>query len=124
MSSAEIDAYLAAVPEPQRTTLSSLRSTLQSLLPTADEGIAYGVPAYRVDGVAVAGFASYARHCSYFPMSGSVLSTVSASVEGYRTSKGALQFAIDAPLPTTLVRTLVKARLAELQQSTAGGKKR
>jgi uncharacterized protein YdhG (YjbR/CyaY superfamily) len=114
MSADEIDAYLAAVPEPQRTTLSTMRATLQAILPEADEGLAYGVPAYRVGGVAVAGFASATRHCSYFPMSGTVLAGLADQLAGYSTSKGALRFAVDDPLPPQMVRLLVDARLAEI----------
>lgn len=114
MSSSEIDAYLASVPEPQRTTLGTLRATLRSVLPTAEEGMAYGAPAFRVEGKAVAGFAAYERHCSYLPMSGSVLTTLADEVAGYETSKGALKFPVDAPLPKALVTKLVAARQAEI----------
>jgi len=121
MSVAEVDEYLAAVPEPQRTTLNALRRTLRSLLPDADEGIGYGVPVFRVDAKGVAGFAAYATHCSYLPMSGSVLGALGDEVAGYRTSKGALQFAVDEPLPQTLVETLVRARQAEITASRRPG---
>ncbi|MEI6362314.1 MAG: DUF1801 domain-containing protein [Actinomycetes bacterium] len=117
MSAQEIDAYLADVPEPQRTTLEALRSTLRSLLPEAEEGLAYGVPAFKVDGTGVAGFAAYQRHCSYFPMSGGILPALAEDLAGYTTSKGALKFPVDRPLPKTLVRRLVKARLAEIARA-------
>ena len=114
MSAADVDAYLAQLPEPQRTTLSELRSTLLALLPDATEGISYGVPCLKVKGKGVAGFAAYSGHNSYLPMSGSVLATVADDVAGYATSKGALKFPVDTPLPDELVRTLVAARLAEI----------
>lgn len=68
-----VDTYLAGAPEPQRTTLETLRTTLRSILPAAEEGLSYGVPAFKVSGRPVAGFAYFKRHCSYFPHSGSVL---------------------------------------------------
>lgn len=117
MSSTEIDAYLDTAPEPQRSTLTALRGTLLTLLPTAEEGLAYGVPAFRVDGVPVAGFAFSKAHCSYFPMSGSVLATLADEVSAYQTSKGALKFPVDAPLPKALVTRLVAARTAEIAQT-------
>ena len=114
MSAAEIDAYLETVPEPQRTTLTALRATLRSLLPTGEEGMAYGAPAFRVDGKAIAGFASFTGHCSYLPMSGNVVASLGDELAGYKTSKGAVQFPVAEPLPKPLVRKLVAARQAEL----------
>lgn len=119
MSSDEIDAYLASTPEPQRSTLTTLRASIRAILPDAEEGIAYGCPAFRVNGKAVAGFASYSHHCSYLPMSGSVLTTEADAVSDYETSKGALKFAVDTPLPVSLVRTLITARLAEISATAA-----
>jgi uncharacterized protein YdhG (YjbR/CyaY superfamily) len=117
VSTHEVDAYLRDVAQPQRNTLESLRETLRGLLPEAEEGLAYGVPCFKLDGAAVAGFAAYPKHCSYFPMSGSVLAAVSDHVVDYRTSKGALQFAVDTPPPDSLVRLLVSTRLAEIAVS-------
>jgi uncharacterized protein YdhG (YjbR/CyaY superfamily) len=114
VSANEIDDYLAAVPEPQRATLAALRATLRDLVPTATEGMNYGCPCFKVDGKSVAGFAAYKNHNSYLPMSGSVLATVADDVAAYKTSKGALTFALSTPLPAALVATLVKARLDEI----------
>ena len=71
-----IDDYLAGQPEPQRSTLAALRSTIAALLPRAEESIAYGAPAWKVDGTAVAGFAGFAKHCAYLPFSGAVTETL------------------------------------------------
>lgn len=109
-----VDEYLAGAPEPQRSTLGIVRETLRVLLPQGEEGLSYGVPVVRVDGKPVAGFAYFARHCSYFPHSGSVLAQVSDELTGYRWSKGTLQFPIDRPLPESLVALLVSTRLADL----------
>jgi uncharacterized protein YdhG (YjbR/CyaY superfamily) len=114
MASDDVDSYLAGVPEPQRSTLTALRRTLLRLLPDADEVMSYGAPSIKVEGVGVAGYAAYGKHCSYLPMSGSVLQTLVAEVAAYSTSKGALRFPVDQPLPDILVRMLVQARLAEI----------
>ena len=114
MTANPVDDYLAAVPEPGRSTLESLRATLRSLLPDAVEGLAYGAPAFRVGGTAVAGFAAFRAHLSYLPHSGSVLASLDGLVDGYETSKGALTFPLDEPLPEQLVDALVRARLAEI----------
>ena len=78
---------------------------INDALPAADKLAAAG---------AVAGFAAYRDHCSYLPMSGTVLSRVADEVAGYSTSKGALKFPVDQPLPDVLVTTLVRARQAEI----------
>jgi len=110
----EIDAYLAGLEEPKRSTLEELRKAILEVVPDAEQGLSYGVPAFKVGGKAVAGFAAFTNHLSYLPQSGSVLAEVGDDVADYETSKGALKFAIDEPLPKRLVRTLVTARLREL----------
>lgn len=107
-----VDEYLGAAPEPQRSTLRELRATLVSILPDAEEGMSYGVPALKVDGKAVAGYAYATRHCSYFPHSGSVLARVEPELlEGYDWSKGTLRFPVDEAPSAALVRRLVEIRL-------------
>ena len=72
MTTREVDDYLAAVPEPQRSTLVSMRATIAGLLPDAEQGIAYGIPCFTIDGSHVAGIGCAKGHCTYFPMSGSI----------------------------------------------------
>lgn len=119
MTAAEIDAYLAAVEEPKRNTLEALRQSILEVVPTAEQGMSYGMPAFKVAGKAVAGFAAYKNHLSYMPHSGSVISQLGDDVAGYETSKGALRFAVDTPLPKQLVRKLIAARLDQLGLSQA-----
>jgi uncharacterized protein YdhG (YjbR/CyaY superfamily) len=109
-----IDDYLDALDEPKRSTLRALRAMLHDLLPHAEECLAYGAPAFKVDGKTVAGFAAYKDHLSYLPHSGSVLVSLGGEVADYATSKGALKFTVDTPLPRSLVEKLVAARLQEL----------
>jgi uncharacterized protein YdhG (YjbR/CyaY superfamily) len=112
-----VDEYLNAAPEPQRSTLTELRAILASLLPDAEEGMSYGVPAFKVDGKAVAGYAHAKRHCSYFPHSGSVIAEVEPELlDGYDWSKGTLRFPVDEAPDEALVRRLVEIRLAMLAQ--------
>ncbi len=114
MARAEIDRYLAGLDEPKRSTLEVLRSSILEVVPEAEECISYGMPAFKVAGKTVAGFAAFKHHLSYLPHSGSVLSTLGGEVAGYERSKGALRFAIDTPLPEHLVKNLVMARMREL----------
>ncbi len=108
-----IDEYLAKVRGEQRRALDELRSVLRSLLPEAEECISYGMPAFRLEGRIVAGFAATSKGGSYYPFSGSTLASLASEIEGFSSTKSALHFTPQAPLPRALVRKLVKARLAE-----------
>jgi uncharacterized protein YdhG (YjbR/CyaY superfamily) len=115
-----VSIHLAALPQPQRETLTVLRATLRDLLPDAEECISYNMPCFKVDGAAVAGYDGFKRHCSYFPHSGNVVAQVSG-VPAWCTvaSAGTLQFPVDRPLPKALVRKLIRARLDEIAARTA-----
>ena len=119
VATAEIDAYLAALDEPKRAALEQLRRDILAVIPDADQGISYGLPAFRVQGKVVAGFAAFSRHLSYLPHSGSVFGRLEKSLEGYEHTTGSLHFPIDAPLPAELVRALVTTKL-ELLDLPAG----
>jgi uncharacterized protein YdhG (YjbR/CyaY superfamily) len=114
VSKQELDAYLAQVDEPKRSTLQQVRETILSLLPDAEEVISYRVPAFRVRGSVVAGFAAFKGHLSYLPFSGSVLPALEADIAGYRHTVSALHFPVDRPLPRTLVEKLIDARLRQI----------
>jgi uncharacterized protein YdhG (YjbR/CyaY superfamily) len=91
-----------------------VRGSLREILPRAEEGLSYGVPAFRVDGRPVAGFSAAAEHLSYLPHSGSITGEMADDLAGYTTSKGAFRFPIGEPPPKALLAKLVAARLAEL----------
>jgi uncharacterized protein YdhG (YjbR/CyaY superfamily) len=114
MPGEEIDSYVEALDEPKRSTLRALRKSILEVVPDAEQGLSYGMPAFKVHGKTVAGFAAFKGHLSYLPHSGSVLAELGDAVAGYETSKGSLKFAIDKPLPKRLVRQLVKTRMREL----------
>ena len=110
---ATIDEYLAHVEGDRRAALEHLRRTILAIVPDAEECISYRMPAFRVDGRVIAGFTATVKGCSYFPFSGSTLRTLKADLVGYGGTKSSLHFDPRRPLPKTLVRKLVKARLAE-----------
>jgi uncharacterized protein YdhG (YjbR/CyaY superfamily) len=114
VSAGEVDEYLRGVDEPKRTTLRALRRTILEIVPDADEVISYRVPAFRVRGKTVAGFAAFKDHLSYLPFSGSVLAQLADDLEGYTMTKSALHFPVDRPLPKTLVEKLVAVRMREI----------
>jgi uncharacterized protein YdhG (YjbR/CyaY superfamily)/uncharacterized protein YndB with AHSA1/START domain len=110
-----IDAYLAAVDHPAaRKTLSALRLQLRKLLPGAVETLSYRMPAFKVDGEVVGGFAFFKQHCGYYPFSGGVVPKLKDQLDGYTTSKSGVTFPPDQPLPLKLVKALVQGRLEEI----------
>jgi uncharacterized protein YdhG (YjbR/CyaY superfamily) len=118
MAAIEIDEYLRGLEQPKRGTLQTLRGTILEIVPEAEQVISYRVPAFRVSGKTVAGFAAFRDHLSYLPFSGSVLSQLADELQGYTMTKSALHFAVDQPLPTTLVKKLIDVRLAEMGART------
>ena len=113
MSAEEVDKYLRGVEEPKGSTLQKLRATILEIVPEAEQVISYGVPAFRVSGKTVAGFAAFKNHLSYLPFSGSVLGQFAHELDGYTMTKSSLHFPVDRPLPEALVRKLVAARLTD-----------
>jgi uncharacterized protein YdhG (YjbR/CyaY superfamily) len=114
VSAQDVDEYLAALDEPKRRALERLRNTILEIVPETEQCISYGMPAFRLDGKVVAGFAAFRNHLSYFPHSGSVLPEVADDLVGYTASKGTLQFAVDKPLPKALVKKLIAVRQRQL----------
>src|SRR5436309_13475345 len=113
VSAEEVDEYLREVEEPKRSTLQRLRATILEIIPEAEQVISYGLPAFRVGGATVAGFAAFKDHLSYVPFSGSVLGQLGDELEGYTMTKSSLHFDVDRPLPKALVNKLISTRLAE-----------
>jgi uncharacterized protein YdhG (YjbR/CyaY superfamily) len=110
-----VDEYLAGLPRGQRAALEGIRKAIRAAVPKGEECISYGVPAFRVDGRVLVGFGAASRHCTFFPMSGTITAAHEAELSGYDTSKGAIRFPAERPLPATLVRKLVRWRLAEMR---------
>jgi uncharacterized protein YdhG (YjbR/CyaY superfamily) len=109
-----IDEYLADVSPTSRAALQKLRQTIHSIVPEVEECISYQMPAFRYQGRVIAGFQATSKGCSYYPFSGSTLATLAHEIEGYSQTKSALHFDRDKPLPASLVRKLLKARMAEV----------
>ena len=107
-----VDEYLARVSDDKRVALQKLRKTIKAAAPRAEECISYQLPAYRLNGMLVA-FGATANHCAFYPMSASTVAAHKEELKDYDTSKGTIRFQPDSPLPASLVRKLVKARIAE-----------
>ena len=110
-----VDEYLAGVPEPALSTLKKMRAAIRSALPSdASETISYQIPAFKRKNILV-WFAAFSDHCSLFPTA-SVIAEFKDELKGFSTSKGTIHFPVDKPLPTALIRKIVKARV-KLDQS-------
>src|ERR1700730_4850580 len=107
-----IDEYLAGVNADQRAALEKLRRTIRTVAPKAEECISYGLAAFRLNGRPLVGFAAWANHCAFYPMSSATVKAFQDQLKGFETSKGTIRFSTDKPLPTWLVKKLVKARMA------------
>jgi len=109
-----VDEYLAGIEEPGRSTLQKIRAAIRAAAPPeATEGISYGIPMFKHKGVLV-WFAAFANHCSFFPTA-AVIAQFQKELKPFRTSKGTIQFPVDELLPPALVKKMVKARLAQIE---------
>ncbi len=113
-ATARIDATLAALPPDQQAALQSLRETISGAAPEAEETITYGMPAFRYHGRALVSYAAFKTHCSFFPMSASMIESLRDELAGFVTSKGTLRFSPEHPIPGELVERMVRERMAQI----------
>lgn len=113
-SKSVIDEHLKQFSGDQLESLIALRDVIREILPDAEETIAWGMPTFKVNGKNVAHFQGFKKHCSFFPGSGGITANIDSLPEWCETSKGTLKFPIGKKLPKTLVKKMVKARLAEI----------
>jgi uncharacterized protein YdhG (YjbR/CyaY superfamily) len=117
--SADIEAYLAALPEDQRAALEDLRRVIAAVAPEATQTMGYGVPAFHYRGRALVSYGAARAHCSFYVQSPAVMTAHAAELRGFSTSTGGVRFQPPAPLPAELVESLVRARLAEVEAAAA-----
>lgn len=110
---ASVDEYIERVPEPGRTTLEKMRATIRAAAPKeAIEAISYGMPSFKYKGALVY-YGAFSDHCSFFPGSAGLIAEFKDKLKGFPTAKGTIRFPLDKPLPATLVKKFVKARVAQ-----------
>lgn len=111
----DVDAYLETIPAEFRNALGKLRKLIRSVVPEAEEGFSYGVPAFKLKGKPLVCYAAFKNHCGFYPMSPDVLHKLAADLTDYETAKGTIRFDHRKPLPTSLVKKIVKTRLEEMR---------
>jgi uncharacterized protein YdhG (YjbR/CyaY superfamily) len=108
-----VDEYLAELPEAPRAALEQLRETIKSAAPQATETIAYNMPAFRLQGRFLVSYAAYKNHCSLYPASQAMIDELREQLAPYFSGKGTLRFRAEKPIPSELVRKIIKIRLEE-----------
>jgi uncharacterized protein YdhG (YjbR/CyaY superfamily) len=114
---ASVNEYIAGFPEEIQNRLQSVRETIKKTAPEAEEVISYQMPAYKLNGILVY-FAACKNHLGFYPASTGIAS-FTKELEGYKTSKGAVQFPYDQPVPMDLISRIVAFRVAENQEKKA-----
>ncbi len=105
--------YLAGLPDDKRAALEKLRRAIRTAVPRAEECMSYQLPAFRLDGKVLVLFGATEKHCSFYPGSGTAVKAHQSDLKGFGTSKGTIRFDAAKPLPASLVRKIIKYRIAE-----------
>ena len=111
--SAEVTAFIAKYPPEIRKVLEAVRKTIRSAAPGAEEGMGYGVPAYKMNGRPLVYFAAFKKHLGFYPAGSSVFKKFKKDLAGYEQAKGTIRFPIDVKIPYRLITKIVEFRVNE-----------
>lgn len=112
---ATVDEYLYALPADVKSTLEKVRQAIKEAAPKAEEVISYQIPGYKYKGPLVY-FAAFKNHCSFFGASRSLLENFKKELQPYKIAGTTIHFTPDKPLPSSLVKKLVKARIKDNEE--------
>jgi uncharacterized protein YdhG (YjbR/CyaY superfamily) len=119
MAATPIDKYLADVPENFRIALEKIRHIISQAVPKGtEETVSYGIPIFKWNGMLV-GFAAYKKHCSFFSCSGTALKKVKQEIKDFPGTLSAIHFTPDRPIPSALVKKIVRIRIEETKEKLA-----
>jgi uncharacterized protein YdhG (YjbR/CyaY superfamily) len=111
----DIRKYFASLPPDARKILKRMRDDIRAAAPAAVEHFSYGIPAFKLDGQSLVWYAAFKKHVSMYPMGEAIRSKFARELRGLEVSKGTIRFPLAAPPSSTLVKKLVKARIAEVR---------
>jgi len=107
-----VDEYISSYPKETQKLLEQIRATIKGVAPDAEEVISYMMPGYKLNGMLV-WFAGFKNHIGFYPRGSSAIEAFKKELTGYKTSKGAIQFPKDKPMPIALIKKMVKYRVKE-----------
>ncbi|HUL71298.1 MAG TPA: DUF1801 domain-containing protein [Gemmatimonadales bacterium] len=113
---AAVDRHLRSLPPKARMGLEKVRRAIKAVAPGAEEGFSYGLPAFKLGGRSLVCYDAFKEHSSFFPMSGRIVQKLAAELKRYSTSRGTVRFPHHKPPPATLIKKLVRARIAEIEK--------
>ncbi len=114
-----IDEYISGFPPETQKVLQELRELIKAIAPDATERISYGMPAFDLNGRRLVYFAAWKNHIGFYPAAGDVVEAFEEELEPYKRGKGSVQFPLDRPLPTDLIRRIVEFRADQSAKKTS-----
>lgn len=117
-----IDEYLRALPDDQRRALTALRAQIKAAAPSAEEYIGYGLAGFKLNGKPLIYMGAAKNHCAIYGARADA--ALAGKLKAFKQSKGTIQFTPDKPIPASLVKLIVKARVEALLQRVAAKKKK
>jgi len=112
-AAAQARRYVSSQPAKHRAALRTVRAVIRATAPKAVEHFSYGIPGFRLDGRPLVWYAAFKQHISLYPVTAPIRRTLADDIEGYETSTGTLRLPLDEPMPVSLIKKIVRARVRE-----------